>query len=236
MTFRLECFTSGRPPTSAPPPASHRQPRGGTEAAAAAPGDRVRPVFIRSGPERVGLGGIHLPGAEGAGRAPGLARQLRAGIPAGHGGPRGGAGRCRRQQPGELGEAAGKPGGPRRGVGAIARRRAAGEPGRACPPRARAASRCRGHLAPGLLPAPDRAHLLRLQGRNRTAGGGRKRNPRLQPGRAADQGGRVHPRISGRDRKRGADADPRDPRPQRYLPGLPKTPHPGGRIPAVRSH
>ena len=101
--------------------------------------------------------------------------------------------------------------------------------------RARAASRCRGHLAPGLLPAPDRAHLLRLQGRNRTACGGRKRNPRLQPGRAADQGGRVHPRISGRDRKRGADADPRDPRPQRHLPGLPETPHPGGRIPAIPS-
>ena len=93
--------------------------------------------------------------------------------------------------------------------------------------------RCRGDLASGLLSAPDGTHLLRLQGRNRAAGGGRQRNPRLQPRRAADQGGRVHPRLPGRDRKRRADADPGDPRPQRHLPGLPETSHPGRCLPAV---
>ena len=41
---------------------------------------------------RVDLGWVHLPGIEGAGRTPGLARQLRAGVPAGHGSPRGRAG------------------------------------------------------------------------------------------------------------------------------------------------
>ena len=44
---------------------------------------------------------------------------------------------------------------------------------------------------------------------------------RLRPGRATDQGGRVPPRLPGRDRKPGADADPRGPRTQRYLPGVP---------------
>ena len=43
---------------------------------------------------------------------------------------RGGAGRCRRQQPRQLGGAARELGGPRGAVGAIARRRATGAPGR----------------------------------------------------------------------------------------------------------
>src|SRR5436189_3215636 len=35
------------------------------------------------------------------------------------------------------------------------------------------------------------------------------------------------------NRKRGGDADPGDPRPQRYLSGLPETAYPGCCIPAV---
>ena len=44
---------------------------------------------------------------------------------------------------------------------------------------------------------------------------------RLRPGRATDQGGRVHPRLSRRDRKHRAGADPRGARAQRHLPGFP---------------
>ena len=63
--------------------------------------------------------------------------------------------------------------------GAVARCGAAGNGARKsapCPPRA---FRRRAHLAPGLLPAPDRTHLLRLQGRDRPADSGGERNRRL---------------------------------------------------------
>ena len=45
--------------------------------------------------------------------------------------------------------------------------------------------------------------------------------PGSQPGRATDQGGRVHPRLSRRDRKHRAGADSRGARAQRHLSGFP---------------
>ena len=54
-------------------------------------------------------------------------------------------------------------------------------------------------LAPGLLPAPDRAHLVRLQGRYRPAGGRGQRQAASNPHDRPHQGGRDHPRIPGRD-------------------------------------
>ena len=104
---------------------------------------------------------------------------------------------------------------------------------RAGPGCARAAARRRGHLAPGLLPAPDRTHLLRVQGRHRPARGRRERDPALQPEGAADQGRRDHPRLPGRDGRAAADADPRGARPQRHLRRLPQAAHAGRGLPAV---
>ena len=49
---------------------------------------------------------------------------------------------------------------------------------RAGTPRACGAAGRRGDLAPGLLPAPDRTHVLRLQGRDRPAGGRGQRHAR----------------------------------------------------------
>src|SRR5690348_13229558 len=51
--------------------------------AAGLPGDRGRPDLLRPGSGRVDRGGVHLPGAQGAGGAPVLAGQLRGGVPAG---------------------------------------------------------------------------------------------------------------------------------------------------------
>ena len=42
-------------------------------------------------------------------------------------------------------------------------------------------SRSGGHLAPGLLPAPDGPHFVRVQGRDRPAGGRVDRDPRVEP-------------------------------------------------------
>ena len=112
-------------------------------------------------------------------RAAGVTRQLRARVPAGHGGPRGRAWRRRREQPGQLGETARNPGRPRRAGGAVARCRAAGNGARTGTPRPPRTIRRRADLAPGLLPAPDGTHLLRLQGRDRPADGGGERHRRL---------------------------------------------------------
>ena len=54
--------------------------------------------------------------------------------------------------------------------------------------RAQGAGRCRVDLAAGLLPAPERAHVVRLQGRHRPAGGRRKRHAVPQREGAAAQG------------------------------------------------
>ena len=64
---------------------------------------------------------VHLSRSRGAGRAAGLARQLRAGVPAGDGGARGRARRRRREQPRALGEAARDGRRARRAGGALAR-------------------------------------------------------------------------------------------------------------------
>ena len=63
---------------------------------------------------------------------------------------------------------------------------------RAGAPRARGAARRRGDLAPGLLPAPDRADLVRLQGRHRPAGGRGQRHRR----RPTRRSGRSRPARS----------------------------------------
>src|SRR5207247_1753585 len=89
--------------------------------------------------------------------------------------------RRRREQPRALGAAARDGRRARRAGGALARWRTLGGAGRAGTERARAAARRRGDLASGLLPAPDRTHLLRLQGRHWPARGRRKRDFALQP-------------------------------------------------------
>src|ERR671912_598450 len=50
---------------------------------------RRRPARRRPAPRRLGHGCVHPPGPEGPWRAPGVAGQLRTGVPPGHGGPRG---------------------------------------------------------------------------------------------------------------------------------------------------
>ncbi len=87
-----------------------------------------------------------------------------------------------------VGETARYAGRPRRAGRAVARRRASGSGRRKGTPGPRGAARRRCHLAAGLLPAPDGTHLLRLQGRDRAAGGGGERHPRLEPEGATDQG------------------------------------------------
>ena len=68
----------------------------------------------------------------------------------------------------------------------------------------------RADLAAGLLPAADRADVVRLQGRDRPAGDrGQRRSPPTNPTGAADQGRRVHSRLPGRDRLAAADAHTR---------------------------
>ena len=57
--------------------------------------------------------------------------------------------------------------------------------------------------------------------------------PAVQPAGAAAQGGRVHPRLPGRDRRAAADAEARRARPQRHLRRLPQAAHPGRGLPAV---
>ena len=150
-----------------------------------------RPAVRRSRARRVDHRRLHLPRPGGARGAAGLAGQLRAGVPAGDGGARGRAGRRRREQPGALGAAARQRRRPRRPRGALARRGAARGRARAGAPRPPGAARRRGDLAPGLLPAPDRAHLVRLQGRDRPAGGrgqrhARRRTRRSEPLKAGE--------------------------------------------------
>ena len=95
------------------------------------------------------------------------------------------------------------------------------------------ARRRRADLAAGLLPAADRADVLRLQGRDRPAGGRGQRQAALQPAGAPPQGGRDHPRLPGRDGRAAADADAGRARPQRHVRRLPQAPHAGGGLPAV---
>ena len=64
-------------------------------------------------------------------------------------------------------------------------------------PRARGARRHRAGLAAGLLPAADRAYLVRLQGRDRPACGRRQRQAADEPAGAAAESGRDHPRLPG---------------------------------------
>ena len=57
--------------------------------------------------------------------------------------------------------------------------------------------------------------------------------PGTNPARAPDQGRRIHPRLSRRDRRPPAHADARGARAQRDLRGLSQAPHPRGRLSAV---
>ncbi len=58
---------------------------------------------------------------------------------------------------------------------------------RRSPPHLRAATRRRSHLASGLLPAADRAHVVRVQRRDRPAGHRGQWHPGHQPPRGAHQ-------------------------------------------------
>ena len=57
--------------------------------------------------------------------------------------------------------------------------------------------------------------------------------PPTNPQERAAQGGRVHPRLPGRDRRAAADADAGRARPQRHVRRLPQAAHAGGGVPAV---
>ena len=85
--------------------------------------------------------------------------------------------RRRRERARTLGAAARNAGCARGGGGALARCRAARGAGRAGSPGAGAAAGCRADLAAGLLPAADRADVVRLQGRDRPAGDRGQRHP-----------------------------------------------------------
>ena len=126
-------------------------------------------------PRHVDHGRLHLPRPAGARRAAGVAGQLRAGVPARgwrHAPPSWATsaraapstGRSRWAPPTSTSPSPSSP-----------RRRAAGGRRREGPPGPRGAARDRAGLAPGLLPAPDRADVVRLQGRHRPAGGRRQR-------------------------------------------------------------
>ena len=198
-------------------------------------GSSTRAADRRSGARRLGHRRLHLPRPGGARRAAGVARQLRAGVPAGHGGARGRARRRRREQPRSTG---------RQPLGTAdvhvalavlspdaARLEAVAERARARP---RGARRRRGDLAAGLLPAADRAHVVRLQGRDRPAGGRGQRPCRRPTRRSAplkageivlgypDETGELPPMPT-----------PGGARPQRHLRRLPQAAHPGRGLPAV---
>ena len=194
---------------------------------------RLGTARLRSRPRRLAHRRLHVPRPGGARGAAELARQLRAGVPRGDGGPRGAAGRRRGEQPGALGAAARQLRRPRRPGGALPRQRAARGRGREGAPRRPGSRGRRGDLAPGLLPAPDRADVLRLQGRDRPAGGRGQRQAAHEPQGAAAQGRRDRPRLSGRDGRAAADADSRGARPKRHLRRVPQAAHEGGGVPAV---
>ena len=111
-----------------------------------------------------------------------------------------------------------------------ARLQAVVEQARRAAPRA---CRRRGDLAAGLLPAADGPDVLRLQGRDRPAGGRGQRPAAVEPAGAPPQAGRDHPRLPRRDGRAAADADPGRARPQRHVHRLPQAPHAGGGLPAV---
>ena len=160
--------------------APHRRPRSRTRAgASAAPADRLRPPDGRSGAGRLDHGRVHLSRSRGARRTTRVARQLLAGVPTGDGGAGSRARRRRRERPRELGVPARDDRRARCARSALAGHRQPGGSRRAGPERPRAAARRRGDLAPGLLPAADRPDLLRLQGRDRPAGGRGKRDRRF---------------------------------------------------------
>ena len=218
------------------PPAAHRRPRRRPRARPAAAagsstrdGPRPIPPTTPGSPSPSPTRGL-----EALGVPQELARQLRAGVPPGDGGARGAAGRRRREQPGALGAAARQQRRPRRPGGALPRRGAARRPwSRRHAARTQELAGRRGDLAPGLLPAPDRADVVRLQGRDRPAGGRGQRQPAVEPEGAAAQGRRDHPRLSGRDRRAAADADAGGARPQRHLRRVPQAAHEGRGLPAV---
>ena len=89
----------------------------------------------------------HLPRAQGARRAAGLARQLRLGVPAGDGRAREGAGRHRREQPRALGTAARDAGRPRRARRGLAGSRSGSRRRSSAP--ARRTGSCRGSRRSG---------------------------------------------------------------------------------------
>ena len=192
-----------------------------------------RQARLRPGPRRLGHRRPHLPGPEGARRAPGLARQLRAGVPAGHGGPRGRARRRRREQPEPIGRSRSEPPEVHVALAALS------------PDAARLAAVVeRARRAHQELPGVEviwRQDCYQLPtgrtsfgfkdgiGQPAVEGSG---IPGIEPEGAADQGGRVHPRLPRRDGQPAADADPGGARPQRHLHRVPEAAHPRRGVPA----
>ena len=172
-------------------------------------------------------------GLQALGRAAGVARQLRLGVPAGHGRAREGAGGHRRERPRALGA-------PARDAGRPCRARR-GRPGCAAA-RGGARARPRGvpgalagdhrDLASGLPRAAHRDGAVRIPGRHQPSGHRRQRHPGDQPSGSAPEGRRVRARLSRRAGRHPAD-QPRDPRPQRHLRRLPQAAPARGGVPPV---
>ncbi len=172
-------------------------------------------------------------GLEGARRAAGLARQLRAGVPPRDGGARGATWATSARAARNTGSSHSAAADVHVAVAALSpdrarlqRRRREGTP------RPAGAGRRRGDLAPGLLPAPDRANLVRLQGRHRPAGGRGQRqpptNPKEQPLKAGRSSSAIptRPASCRRCRRRSA-------RPKRHLRRVPEAAHEGRGLSAI---
>ena len=101
------------------------------------------------------------------------------------------------------------------------------------PPSPRRAPRDRADLAAGLLPARDRADVVRVQGRHRPTRGRGQRPTAHEPSRAAAQGGRDRPGLPRRDRRAAAHADPGRAGPQRHLRRVPQAAHEGRGLPQL---
>src|SRR5262249_16852275 len=142
-------------------------------------------------------------------------------------------GRCWREQPRQLGKAPRKHGRARGNRCTFAGRHPTGARTREGATSLPASGWRRGDLAAGLLPAFDRAHIFRVQGRDRTAGGGGRRHAWYEPNGTTDKGRRVHPWLSRRDRKSASDAGPRRARTEWHLHRFSKAAHAGGSVPSI---
>ena len=195
---------------------------------------RLGAAVGRSGARRLDHRRLHLSRPEGAGRAAGVARQLRAGVPAGDGGARGASWATSARAARSTGRSRSARADVHVAMAVLspdaARLEAVAEQAR------------RAHQElPGVeviwrqdcyqLPTGRTSFGFKDGiGQPAVEGSGR---PPTNPQRAAAQGRRDHPRLPRRDRRAAADADPGGARPQRHLRRLPQAAHEGGRLPPV---